>query len=175
MTISKCRSEFVKYKIALVLVVLVTDETLENVGKESVLEEFYEQLAIDTNFMYVGQELKTQNEMKRVLRLIEIQSKVFYQERINFYKKKFEVAEEVPFNAMSFKLNVKLGFLYDVMRDNDEAHKQFKIAYDSFINSKKTISELFNSWEVRGVADVLEAKLAQSYMTSMQKLKSRKC
>ena len=145
----------------LVLVLLLNEQALNIINSTKIIHEFQLHLNLDSNFVYVGEKIESEYEMKQMSKMIEVQSKVFYQERSTYYRQQHEIK---AYTITAFKSELKLGFLYDLTHDYTEANKYFKAAYNTYVDSLKVLADSYSTWEIRSVADLIEGKLVQSYM-----------
>lgn len=62
---------------------------------------------------------------------------------------------------MIFKLQMKIGFLYEIVNNKKNAYEFFTQSYKNMIGHLQILKRNFDIWEIKAVADALMIKSTQ--------------
>lgn len=122
---------------------------------------------IDTKYIYIT--LKglagLGNKLKKLTKIFEEQSQDFYRKKRVKLKKTYSFREKMPtLQATIFKLNMKIGFLYELIYNSETAFDYFNQAYNAYTSAQKELLNNFTVWEVKAVGDLLREKLERHHL-----------
>lgn len=77
-------------------------------------------------------------------------------------KRKLGIREKLPTGSPTlYKLQMKVGFLYEIVNNKKSANEFFSQAYKNFLASMHILRQNYDLWEIKAVADALMIKSAQ--------------
>jgi hypothetical protein len=154
----KSREEAGRYEIAVIVVISVNAKMAGNI--DEVLNGIRKDIDIKHIYITCKGLAGLGNKMKKITKTFEELSQEFYRKKRIKLKKKLSFREKMPtLQATLFKLNMKIGFLYELVYNNEKAFECFKQAYGAYTNAYKELFKSYSSWEVKAVGSLLRERL----------------
>lgn len=156
------REEAARYEITVIVTITINPKLISNIDEVSNAIK----KDIDTKYIYITTKGFTGlgNKIKKLTKIFEEQSQDFYRKKRVKLKKKLSFREKMPtLQATLFKLSMKIGFLYELVYNNDSAFDFYKQSYTTYKNTRKELLKSYSKWEVKAVGDLLREKVARHY------------
>jgi len=163
----KAREEAIKYEITVIVVISVNTKLIGNV--DEVLNGIKKDIDIKHIYITLKGLAGLGSKMKKIVKVFEELSQEFYRKKRIKLKKKLSFREKMPTLQMTlFKLSMKIGFLYELVYNNEKAFGCFKQAYGAYTTAHKELLKSYSVWEVKAVGGLLKERLERYYLKNSQ-------